>query len=293
MDISDEFESFVKRVSIRNLSESFRDGVPAADIEQLVRVYEEEARVGLIALQSADLSNRRRLLEIGSGVGLLSLFLSYLGKDVVSIEPQGQGFDVMHSIRRAYIENFVQEGLGNLPQFIDMKAEDLNEDEMGLFDLAFSINVIEHVDDPSAVLTAIHAVVAQGGVHCHVCPNYFFPYDPHFGVIVLPRLSVLARLFLRGEITQSPLWKSLNFIDYGTIRRWSKRLGVPIEFNPDIFRLAFNRLKEPSCFSSRHGLLARTIGRLSPRVLQVIAAATPIWLQSPLFFRVHVEDDSS
>ena len=66
--------------------------------------------------------------------------------------------------------------------------DDLDPSVHGRFEVVFSANVLELVPDLVSALERMQSVPAEGGVQRHVCPNYAFPYEPHF-FVPLPRSS--------------------------------------------------------------------------------------------------------
>jgi 2-polyprenyl-3-methyl-5-hydroxy-6-metoxy-1,4-benzoquinol methylase len=62
---------------------------------------------------------------------------------------------------------------------IESPIEDFEYDHK--FDIIFSINVMENLKDPYSVLIQMNSALKFGGKYRFFCPNYDFPYEPHFG----------------------------------------------------------------------------------------------------------------
>jgi 2-polyprenyl-3-methyl-5-hydroxy-6-metoxy-1,4-benzoquinol methylase len=71
----------------------------------------------------------------------------------------------------------------------------------GTFDLIFSNNVFEHVRDVQAALATLGALLRPGRVMVHNCPNYDVPYEPHFGIPLLPLRPASTARVLPKSIT--------------------------------------------------------------------------------------------
>src|SRR6185369_16311116 len=97
-------------------------------------------------------------------------------------------------------------------------AAELDPARDGLFDVIFSINVLEHCQPLPETVLALSKVLAPGGMMIHTCPNYRVPYEPHFRLLLVPFAPRLtARLIPR--LASDPLWQSLNFVTAGDLRR--------------------------------------------------------------------------
>jgi SAM-dependent methyltransferase len=119
---------------------------------------------------------------------------------------------------------------------LSIKAEQIVADAE--FDFAFSMNVMEHVDDVPLVLGRVVRALRPGAAYRFVCPNYGFPYEPHFDMPTLLSKSLTWR-FLRNRILNSRTvldprgtWQSLNWISVAAVRRTCRRdLGIEPEFD--------------------------------------------------------------
>jgi hypothetical protein len=86
------------------------------------------------------------------------------------------------------------------------------------FSFAFSINVMEHVEDVGAVIHRVCESLNATGSYRFTCPNYLFPYEPHFNIPTLISKSLIERVF-RKKIDENKavpdpggVWNSLNWI---------------------------------------------------------------------------------
>jgi SAM-dependent methyltransferase len=242
-------------------------------LESVVNVSLEEAGYTVQWLQPW-LHGAGRVLEVGAGLGLTSAYLASTGVDVCSIEPGGLGFE-----RYERVNPVLRSSLGVTHPHLVMSVESITPDDAGTFDLVFSNNVLEHVDDVDATLAALSVLLRPGGVMVHNCPNYSVPYEPHFGIPLVPvRPASTARL-LPSSITATGLWQSINFVTAGEVRRVAARHGATVAFERGLLAAAFDRFGEPE-FAARHPVLGRlsgVLGALAPALRRLPPAmATPM-----------------
>lgn len=108
------------------------------------------------------LVDQARVLEVGGGNGLLAGRLAEMGFDVISIDPEPRE-----------------------PSFFPVRKGDCAklEFEDGSFDVIFSSNVLEHVDDLGAALAEMRRVLKEGGIMVHTMPTH---YATIFTLLVRP-----------------------------------------------------------------------------------------------------------
>jgi SAM-dependent methyltransferase len=169
---------------------------------------------------------------------------------------------------------------------LPISLESLDPDVHGRFALAFSANVLEHVDDPELALDRIQAVLEDGGVQAHVCPNYAFPYEPHFFVPLLPFRPAATRRLLPRSMTETGLWASLNFVTARQVRRWASRSGVEARFARGVLAEALDRFVSDPVFAQRHGGLGAAVRLLRRLGLVGLVRRLPARLVSPMRFTV-------
>lgn len=146
----------------------------------------------------------KKLLEIGAGVGtfLITARKDY-GIEAIGIEPSKDEFSPFNEISNALLEEY------NLPKniVINGAAENLPFPDES-FDLIYSTNVLEHVQDPQKVLRESIRVLKVGGFLQFVIPSYFSFWEGHYGIF-WPCITnkTLAKLYAK-LIRQNP-----NYID--------------------------------------------------------------------------------
>lgn len=159
----------------------FNDTNP--ELLDLFDVYAAEAAFGrrYISSDLESLPAGARILEVGAGSLLLSCQLIREGFQVTALEPIGTGFSHFEQIRQIVQSRAAT--LECLPQGLDLAAEALTASDT--FDYVFSINVMEHVENISMVITKIVKSLKPGASYRFTSPNYLFPYEPHFNIPTL------------------------------------------------------------------------------------------------------------
>lgn len=217
------------------------------NLSALFETYAGEAIFGrtLINEDLVRVGRGARVLEIGAGAMLLSCQLVREGYKVTALEPIGEGFDHFDRMRQLVLQ--CARSLDCLPAIMSESAENLPE--TGCYDFAYSINVMEHVADPELVIHNVARGLVIGGVYHFTCPNYLFPYEPHFNIPTLISKSLTER-FLGNKIFSNPVvvdpegtWRTLNWINAVAVGRFVRKM-------PNL-RLRFNR-----------SLLSATVGRI-------------------------------
>ncbi|WP_161539640.1 class I SAM-dependent methyltransferase [Paramagnetospirillum kuznetsovii] len=231
---------------------------PIAQVAALLESKLRQVPVTLELLADIDLVGKR-LLEIGAGPGLASIFLKANGYDITAIEPALSGFDEYAVYHEELIRTLGHDDL----TLLVIGAEELDSAIHGLFDVIFSHNVLEHVPQLDEAFAAMCGVLKPGGVMVHMCVNYNFPYEPHFSIPLIPGWPKLTEIVLPRRIRDSQLWQCLNFIDAGQVRALCKRNGLQVGFAPGLLHAQLVRIQEDPTFGARHhGALLKIISRM-------------------------------
>ncbi len=130
------------------------------------------ARLGYIRDRVAthfgrDIRSRRLLdglavLDVGCGGGLVAEPLARMGGDVTAIDSGAEQIEVAR--RHAAAQ-------GLEIDYLAMEAQDLARDRPNAFDLVTCLEVVEHVTDVPAFLSALRALLRPGGLLIFSTPN--------------------------------------------------------------------------------------------------------------------------
>lgn len=251
------------------------------EIRSLFDTFANESLVTL-DLIIADLDAGQRMLEVGAGLCLTSLFLKQQGFAIVALEPALGGFGIFELVRDAVLNQFSYLKL----DVITDSAEQLNPAKHGRFDLIFSNYVIEHIPEWRLAMEKMASVLTSDGKMLHSCPNYTIPYEPHYGTLVFRRFRTFSKHFLLPKGCELDIWNSLNFITCHEIKSFCKTAKLDCSFKKELLYLAFKRIDDDPLFKQRHKGLAVTVGSLliSTGLINLLkyvppACATPLIME--------------
>jgi SAM-dependent methyltransferase len=158
----------------------------------------------------------KKLLEIGSGFGTnLAVWIRDYGVDGYGVEPSSEGFDAGLNASKDLLAangiagDRISDAVGEHLPFADES-----------FDIVYSANVLEHTQDPIAVLREAVRVLRPGGILHVEVPNHLSYFEGHYLLVMPPLVN---RHIL-------PAWVSL----FGRDAAFSRTLQTQI--NPSWFR---------------------------------------------------------
>ena len=248
----------------------------------LLDTFKNESKVAL-SLIIDHIHVDQRILEVGAGLCLLSVFLKGKGYQITALEPLDSGFGFFEQLKSRII-NLQREP--ELP-VLEKGAESLDPKQDGKFDLIFSNNVVEHIKELPKAMAAMSTVLKADGRMIHGCPNYLMPYEPHFGIPVIASMPSLSKLIWRDHIEANiEVWDSLNFVTYTRIQKIAKQVNCDISFQARLTYDAFSRLQQDTEFQARHkGSLAYKILRLLEITKMLnLTRYLPAWASTPMIF---------
>jgi SAM-dependent methyltransferase len=255
---------YISGISIENWLTLLRQRVESSepDLIDIFETYAAEAKFGR-AFINDDLKELPRgslLLEVGAGAMILSCQLIREGFSVSALEPTGTGFSHFERLRCLVLE--CASTLNCKPSYIQTAAEDL--DSKSIFDFAFSVNVMEHVNDVGNVLERVGTSLKLGAKYRFTCPNYYFPYEPHFNIPTLFSKKLTEKFFNRRIFESSDVldpvgvWDSLNWINVTQIKKFQKRTeGFEVQFNRSFLVSIIERIGTDREFALRRSPLMR------------------------------------
>jgi len=231
------------------------------DLIDLFLTYQNEALAARKFLQPSleELKTDSDILEIGGGILALAIQLASEGFKVTTVEPVGEGFAEINYLMNLFSEIAYSENLE-----FELKRspiEDCTFDHK--FDFIFSINVMEHLNNPYVVLAQLVELLKQGAKYQFICPNYNFPYEPHFGKWLYSRKDGAFFMGPKRAISSSMpaleaegLYRSLNFISFSRVIEFSKLNNIQSKANPQAFYNLLLRVVEDPVLAKRHNALS-------------------------------------
>lgn len=166
--IADHFQAEYDNVNRMSVSRAAEEIGSEARIREQLALMSQEIGQSLVG---------KRLLEIGSGIGLLQAVARQDGVEAYGIELDPVHCDLSQDILRVYdiADDDLTQAYGEKLPFAD-----------GTFDLVCSFLVMEHVQNPYWVLSEAARVLKPGG-HLHfVVPNYGSVWEGHYNMPWIP-----------------------------------------------------------------------------------------------------------
>jgi SAM-dependent methyltransferase len=261
------------------------------DLLNLFLTYQNES-LAARRLLDEDLKLLRpgsKILEIGGGVLALAVQLANEGFQVTSVEPAGNGFEEIPFLMQLYSNQ--NKKLENL-LVITLPVEEC--EFKSKFNYIFSINVMEHLDDPYEVTLSMINYLVEGAKYRFFCPNYNFPYEPHFSKWIFSRKN--EAFFLKKENAKNSnlreqdiegLYESLNFITYSKFNTKVKKANVKVKANQLAFFEIVTRALHDNSLSQRHPGLIRLVKILNRFRMLNVFKISPIHFQPIMDIEVY------
>lgn len=147
-------------------------------LNEIKAIKQAEILEGYVSLSG------KKLLEVGSGLGVNHVvWTKKYAIDGYGIEPDADGFESSFEISRALLR------LNNLDRDrIVAAAGEFIPFKDNTFDIVYSTNVLEHVQNPAKVLNEGLRVLKKKGVLQVIYPNYMSYFDGHYAVFHPPLL---------------------------------------------------------------------------------------------------------
>ena len=187
--------------------------------------------------------NIDRVLEVGSGTSILLNELSEIfpEKTFVGVDPHESGFDNFEPISKKMILN------KNMSVFHKDFTEFNQEKD---FDLIYSFNVFEHLSDQNKYIAIINKLLSLKGKSVIFCPNYDFPYEPHFVIPIIFSKEFTYKIFKKRIDKHEKtfgvigLWDGLNLCSKKKIKKYLMKYNYDFVFDNGIKDRLFKRIDD-------------------------------------------------
>jgi len=187
----------------------------------------------------------KKILEVGGGIHLLTSFL-HQNYNVTSIEPGG-------------FTGFTDELRNKILDKHKLKAHTTTVENFITnikFDFIFSMNVLEHTDDiKQHIISCMNLLKDEHSLLFIQCPNYTFPFEPHFYKWFIPffpnfTFATLRRKKLMKELGKDRYENILNNLNFDCTYGNLEKLPLSIKFTHPLQDI-FNRLDNDATFKQR------------------------------------------
>jgi len=232
-------------------------------LQDIFEIYAAEAKFGrsFIDADLKKLQDCASILEVGAGSMILSCQLAMEGFAVTALEPSGVGFSHFSKLRSIVLEQASK--IGGMPKMLLLPAEELVDKNQ--YDFAFSINVMEHVENVACVVDRVAESLHPAGVYHFTCPNYLFPYEPHFNIPIILNKKITSILFHKTIVSNGmpdPLgtWSSLNWISILKLNKIAKEnKNFRMKLNKNLISETIERALTDVCFANRRSSWMKVI----------------------------------
>lgn len=234
-------------------------------------IYANEAHFGFSIVEEDinALPQGAEVLEIGAGVLLLNGYLVSRGIQAHALEPIGGGFSHFLELQNVVMRHYKK--IGVQVDLIKSTIEDFSDTLR--FDYVFSINVFEHIKSVEVGLLNAYSSLKHQGVLRIYCPNYRFPYEPHFNIPTLVNKRFTECLFKPTILKSSRVpeatetWNTLNWINPTQVKwLFVNRFGVKPIFNRLAAYQIMRRVLCDSQFSARRSRWVAVLLRVMDRI---------------------------
>jgi len=255
-------------------------------------IYANEARFGLSVIQDdlSHLAHGAEIMEIGAGILLLSGYLAHKGFRVHALEPIGEGFSLLRTLQSAVLRHYENNGVQL--KLIESAIENISDTER--FDYVFSINVFEHIGNIERGLVNSYLSLRVGGILRVYCPNYLFPYEPHFNIPTLVSKRFTEFVF-KGWIVDSAcisqakeVWDGLNWINAVKVRQFYKKrfISEPVFNHLAVYQIAKRVLDDQRYRERRPGWVATLLKAMNRIGLMGLFKLVPVMFSPVMDFRM-------
>lgn len=250
----------------------------------LFYTYQNEAIEARKLLESslAQLEDGSEILEVGGGILALAIQLASEGYRVTTVEPVGEGFSGISNIIDKFLQVMKDENLKI--KLLTLPIEECKFENR--FNFIFSINVMEHLKDPYLVLGQLVENLKENSKYRFFCPNYDFPYEPHFGKLLYARENKSFYLQAgRANSSTLPaqeisgLFKSLNFVTVRKIISFAKKNNIALKMKTDTSYELLLRSMSDRELAKRHPLLSLLVKFIFIFKLHYISKVIPVKFQ--------------
>lgn len=195
-------------------------------------------------------SERRRVLDVGSGPGYFLQRGKERGWDTLGIEPSVQALTFSRNLGLNVIDGFLDGELAS---------------RIGHFDVVHMHEVLEHILDPAHMLRLVHALLRPGGIVCVIVPN---DYNPLQNV-------------LRETCEYQPWWLApphhVNYFNFTSLSNLVQNVGFEVLHETATFPMELFLLMGENYIGNNHVGRAMHAKRKQLEMNMLKAGCSPLW----------------
>ena len=172
-------------------------------------------------------ANNKKVLEAGSGTGVISSYISSLGYDVVAIDIDAKMIELSNYIAEEY-------NSANRPRFVQKSIFELDYNE-NKFDVSFSNGVLEHFTDEEIINTLSQQMKVSKTVIFGIPTKYFNKEEAMYGDERYMDFDIWRKLIkLSGGIILEE--KSMHYMSFKKRMINFKKIFRPLPFRIFVIR---------------------------------------------------------
>ncbi len=202
----------------------------------------------------------KKILEIGSGPGMLISELKNLFPNIemTGLEPSIRGYN-----RYKKIFSNLKEKSTNVNNLNLVNNDIKNFQTKEKYDLIFSVNVLEHVEDWIVYIENSKKLLSPKGKCVILCPNYDFPYESHYIIPIILNKNFTKFLF-KNKITKHDKkhnlkdhWENINFVSKRKIKKYLLKNNYNFYFDEKIKDRLIERVSNDLELKRKQGIAGK------------------------------------
>jgi 2-polyprenyl-3-methyl-5-hydroxy-6-metoxy-1,4-benzoquinol methylase len=174
----------------------------------------------------------KRVLDVGCGFGDMMVGLLQAGAaEVMGIDPDGTWVNIAAVRGQSHHRRYrVNQAVGEQLPF-----------RSNTFDLVFSNFVVEHVNNLQLVINEMIRVLKPGGQCVINCPNYLWPFEPHYRLPWIPYLPKTVGKYLLARLGRNPdyFFYHIHYVTPLDVLNALRQVGITQTIN--LFQLSLTR----------------------------------------------------
>ncbi len=234
------------------------------------------------------------VVEIGSGIGLLSMYIANLGHKVYSFEPQSSGFTDMLKMKELISECW--EADFPVVNFINDYYSESYFQKNERTDYFFSVNVIEHIPNYGELIQSVRKNMKNTSIFRIITSNYLIPYEPHFDIPVILNKKLTFNFFKKKILNSNvpnPLefWDDLSWPTPSKMKKAVVDSGMSVVFSRQTSKSYLERPVKDEAFKQRKNKLTFQVIKLISKVLMPVLSFVPLTLMPIIDCKVRLNKD--